>query len=378
MRQAALGIILATGTLCSLFVLLHGAAAGSGKHGAELIIGTDFALSGNMARYGTWAANGAALAADELNEQGGVQGHQLRLSYEDNKGETALAVAAYQKLRSLTKTKYVLTFLSSVALAVSPLANKDRVIQMDVSATTPRYSTPDDYTFRTAVSASGLAAYAAEAIFTQLQITRLGVLYIEAEFGQGMADAFCAHYRGEIALRDSFPREGTDFRVQLLKVKKAGVDNVWFVGHLYESGILLRQAKELGLKVQFFTDMYSVEGPEFLETAKDAANGVIYFSVSFDAANRDPAVAAFVRHYRERFGETPTYFAAQAYDGVYALARGLNSCPLQDTNCVRQSLNTVSFAGASGQITFDRFGDVKKEFSIKMVKNKQFVPYSGD
>jgi branched-chain amino acid transport system substrate-binding protein len=379
MKSVAFAVILIAGSSLLCFVLLReGSAPGfTPFQPSELIIGADFALSGNMARYGTWAANGVALAVDEINQKGGIKGKAIRVNYEDNKGETAGAIAAYHKLRGLNFVRYVFTYQSSAALAVSPLANKDAVVQMDVSATTPHYSTPDDYTFRTAVSATQLAAYAAQVIYDRFNVRRLGIVYLEVDFGQGMADAFCANYRGEIAARETIPEKGADFRVQLLKMKKTGVRDIWFVSHLYESGILLRQARELGLHARFFTDMYSVEGPEFIDTAREAAEGVIYFSVKFDADDKNPAVSSFAAHYRERFGEAPTYFSAQAYDGVSALARALNNCAFEDTACVKKSLFAADFSGASGRIAFDRFGDVKKELTIRTIHNGQFTDY-GD
>src|SRR3989344_1617014 len=100
-------------------------------------IGADFALSGSVAVYGEWASKGVNLALEEINKGS----KKLEIIYEDNKGQPKDAVTAYNKLRNIDHVDYVLTFQSSVALAIAPLANQDKVIQIDVSATTPDYST---------------------------------------------------------------------------------------------------------------------------------------------------------------------------------------------------------------------------------------------
>src|SRR3989344_904965 len=79
--------------------------------GETIKIGADFALSGNAARYGEWAKNGATLAVDKINREGGINGRNLELIFEDNKGETDDAVSAYQKLTKFSGANYVLTFL---------------------------------------------------------------------------------------------------------------------------------------------------------------------------------------------------------------------------------------------------------------------------
>ena len=114
---------------------------------ADIIIGADFGLSGSVARYGEWVTRGVNLAVNHVNKHGGIIGEPIKIIYEDNQGAPAQAVSAFQKLSSLEKVKFILTYQSSIALAVAPLANKHHIVQMDVSAFSPSYSTPNDFTF---------------------------------------------------------------------------------------------------------------------------------------------------------------------------------------------------------------------------------------
>lgn len=329
-------------------------------------------MSGDVARYGEWATNGINLAVEEINNHG-VDGRKIEVVFEDSKGKPAEAVSAYQKLRNVDQVHYVITYQSSIALAVAPLANQDQVIQMDVSATTPAYSSPGDYTFRTSIIATKLAEQAAELLLGNLNAPRIGLLTINNDFGKGMAKAFRDSYQGTIVVEEVFQENETDFRAVLGKFKNKNISHIFLVGHLKSAGLIVKQAKELGINIPFLSEVHSVEGPDFLSNAQDAAEGIIYVAPKFDPNEKISNVASFVTQYRERYNTEPTYFAAQAYDGVMALAHAWEKCEPEDTNCVKNVLPSIDFEGASGRIKFDRNGDVDKPVELKTVRGRQFM-----
>lgn len=368
-NQAALTVI----GLAVLAGLVLWYAARNTERNETVKIGADYAISGNLAQYGEWATNGIALAVEEINEGGGVNGKPIEVVYENSEGQASKAVSAYQKLRNIDGVKYVITYQSSIALAVAPLANQYKVIQMDVSATTPDYSSPNDYTFRTGVVATQLAKDAADVLYSQRGVQRVGVLYINNDFGQGMVDVFQQAFAGQVMAEEKFEQDSTDFRSQLSKLKATNPQTIFLVTHIKEGGLILKQAEELSLSIPFFSDVYSIEGPDFLAGAQGAGNGVIYIAPKFRENNTTDEMASFAERYRDRFGLEPTYFAAQAYDGMMALYNGLLACSYDDTDCVRRELGSLDYEGASGPIKFDENGDLVKPVELKMVRDGQFV-----
>lgn len=332
-------------------------------------VGADFGLTGSVARYGEWARRGVELA---LNDSNRTAAKHLNVIFEDNLGETTKAVSAYYKLRDQDKVQAVLTYLSNIALAVSPLANRDRIVQMDVSANAPSYSSPDDYTFRTGVVATELVAALAALLNDKLHVPEAGILFIENAQGYEMTAAFTNAFRGTIKASVPFQPQGADYKAELLRLRSSNVHDVFLVAHLEEAGVIVRQARQLGLPFRFFSTVYSIEGPEFLAGAAGAADGVLYVAPRF-SADRDGAPKQFADVYRSRFNEEATYFAAQAYDGVVALHRAAAACPSPvRADCLKQQLYTLDFEGASGRVKFDRNGDVHKEIVLKTVVNGKF------
>ena len=364
---------------CCLFFLIAVLALASHDVRAEdeLVVGAVFGLSGSVAQYGQWAQRGVQLAVEEINQAKGVRGRPIRVRYEDSQGQPASAVAAFKKLLDIDRVQYFLTCLSSVALAIAPLANRAHVIQMDVSAFTPQYSSPDDYTFRTGVLAVQLSSGLARSMFDELKVSRVAVLYIENEKGQAGYESFRESFGGSIVLAESFRPNESDYRSLLLKIRALNVKDIFLSGHLHESGLLLKQARELGLRLRVFSDVYSVEGRDFLEAAGEASDGVIYATPLFAADSRIPRMARFYREYQGRFHEAPTYFSAQAYDGVIALAAALEKCQVSQPICVKDELHNLQLEGASGPIHFDRNGDiVDKTIALKTIRDRQFVDYT--
>lgn len=351
--------------------------AGCVQQQETIKIGADYALSGNLARYGDWATKGINLAVEEVNAQGGINERKIQVIFEDSKGVPSEAVIAYNKLKNVDNVNYVITFQSSVALAVAKLANEDKTVQMDVSATTPAYSTPNDYTFRSGVVATQLAKESADILFNNLSVKKIGILFINNDFGRGMVNVFKDSYKGEISVEENFEQDASDFRTQLIKLKNSNANTIVLVSHIKEGGILVKQAEELGLSFSFFSDVYSVEGPEFINTAKNTADGLIYVAPKFDITDTNPPVASFTARYRERYGEEPIVFAAQSYDGLIALTKAMKNCTYEDTDCVKLELMKLDFEGASGRIKFDVNGDVQKPVELKIIRNQTFVRYGG-
>ncbi|OYY80373.1 MAG: ABC transporter substrate-binding protein, partial [Rhizobiales bacterium 35-66-30] len=64
----------------------------------DISIGVNMPLTGAFAASGNFVADGAKLAAEEINAKGGVLGKKLNLIIEDNKSNPTEAAAVAEKL----------------------------------------------------------------------------------------------------------------------------------------------------------------------------------------------------------------------------------------------------------------------------------------
>src|SRR5690606_14497024 len=97
-------------------------------------IGIATAMTGASAVYGDMIVKGAQLAADEINAEGGLSGHTLKVIVEDHATNPDKAVTAVQKLLSVDKVNYILTSFTAPTLALRPLACEREVPMLNGGA----------------------------------------------------------------------------------------------------------------------------------------------------------------------------------------------------------------------------------------------------
>lgn len=341
----------------------------------EIRIGAILPLTGESAKYGESTKRGIDLAIDKINKKGGVNHKEIAIIYEDDKGEPKSGVASINKLIDIDKVTCILgPIWSSVALAVAPIAEKNKVVLLSPAASAPALSNAGDYIFRNVLSdlyeASALAKFA----YIELNLRKVGILYINNDFGLGHKESFKLKFEslgGKIITTESFEQDSTDFRTQLVKLNELHPDAVYLVGYK-EMGRALKQAKELGVDYHFLS-FSMFEDPDILKIAGSAAEGTYYSLQTFDPQSPDEVVQKFVANYKAVYGLQPDIFAGLGYDAMNIISIAVEKADINSEK-IKEVLYTIKdFPGVTGKTTFDSNGDVMKTVSIKKVENGEFI-----
>lgn len=343
----------------------------------EIRIGAVLPLTGSAAVWGENAKMGLEIALEEVNKAGGVKNRKIALIFEDSQSDPARAVSSLRKLISVDKVPVVIgDIASSSVLAMAPVAEKEKVVLLSPGASNPDISEAGEYIFRNWQSDALEGKLDAEFAYERLGYRRMGVLYVNNAYGSGLKTVFEDSFKnlgGEILASESFDQGATDMRTQLNKIASLNPDGIYMPGYPPEMAIVLVQAKELGLRVSFLS-VQAFDDPKILQTAKDAAEGVI-FSVPTPPDPNNPVVRDFIHEYKERFAREPGVCSDTGYDAlkiiVWAMKRGANSA----LEIMEQLLKLKDFPGAAGSTTFDENGDVVKPFIFKTVKQGRFVVF---
>ena len=80
-----------------------GDSGGSSSAGETIKIGANLELSGGVASYGASIDEGAELAIEEINAEGGINGKKIDYIVADNKSDNAEAASAAIKLATQDK-----------------------------------------------------------------------------------------------------------------------------------------------------------------------------------------------------------------------------------------------------------------------------------
>ncbi|MBM4388859.1 MAG: ABC transporter substrate-binding protein, partial [Deltaproteobacteria bacterium] len=222
---------------------------------APIKLGAIVPLTGEAALYGNNTRKGIELAVHEANQAGGVSGREVAVVFEDSKAQAKEGVSAAQKLISQDRVPVIFDdAVSSVALAVLPIADKAGVVVISSGSTNPDLSGKSRFFFRTWNSDSEEGRFSAQFAVDRLQLRKGCLLHVDNDYGRGLADVFARNFKasgGEIAASESFPQNAMEFRNQLTKLKSAGCEFVYLISYPEKIPLILNQAKELQLSQRF-------------------------------------------------------------------------------------------------------------------------------
>src|SRR6185503_342425 len=100
-------------------------------------------------------------------------------------------------------------------------------------------------------------------------------------------------------------------------IKAKNPQAVIMPGYYTEVGLVVRQAKKLGLTVPFVGGD-GWDSPKLIEIGGEALNGS-YYSNHFAVTDPNPTIQNFVSAYKTRYSQTPDALAGLAYDAANIL-----------------------------------------------------------
>ncbi len=375
MKKLWIGIsIVALVVLSLVVVVTH-----TRKQPEVIKIGAILPLTGSDAKLGESAKKGIELAVEQINETKGLKKGKLTVLYEDSQGQASTAISAVRKLIATDRVPVIIGELAStVTLALAPVAEKNRTVLISPTASSPKISDAGDYIFRICASDVFEGSFMAEFAYDKLGYRKVAILYINNDYGVGLKESFqkrFAELGGSVLDVEAFEQGATDFKTQLIKIKSKNPQAIYMPGYAKEMGIILRQSKELGIKIKFLSSI-ATEDPQVIELGKDAAEGVIYTAYGYDSKREIPTIQQFVKAFESKYGEEPDIYAALSYDTVNILALAVSKAKEFSSNEIRKQLYAIrDYPAVTGNITFDDKGDVTQAITIKMIENGTFRFY---
>ena len=342
-------------------------------------------VTGGAAIYGQAVKNAAQMAVDEINAAGGVDGYKLELNFQDDEHDAEKALNAYNVIKDWGAKILLGCVTSTPSIAVSEKTKEDNMLQLTPSGTAAD-CTKYDNAFRVCFSDPNQGIESAKYIGENNLATKVAVIYDSSDvYSSGIYEAFAQEAKNhnfEIVSAEAFTSESkTDFSVQLQKAKDAEADMVFLPIYYQESSLILTQAANMGYAPKWFScdGMDGIlGGVENFDTA--LAEGVMLLS-PFASNSTDELTQKFVANYKEKFGDIPNQFAADAYDGVYAIKAAIEKTgvtPDMSTSDIcdklKVALTEISIDGVTAKgLTWDASGEPSKAPMVLMIENGEYT-----
>lgn len=368
-------------TLCCMLILglvISLGTFGCAKNEKEIKIGVVLPLTGDGAAYGQKEKNGIELAILEANKAGGINGKKIEAIYEDSKGIPAPAIAAILKLIAQDKVRVVIGgAFSSPTLAMVPITDKNKILLMSPTASSPDLSGSSEYFFRVWPSDIAEGSITAQVGIKTMGLKIFAVLYGNNDYALGLKRVFTETVEklgGKVLNVEIYNEGDTDFRTQLTKIKSLSPDAVYLAGYYKEFAKILIQAREMGFKSQFLS-CGTFHEPEVLKIARKAGEGVVFVQPYFDRNSPDAVTQRFVKDYEKTFGIEAGVYAAHGYDAMKVVIEAMKIAGTS-ANAIRDALLSLKdFPGVTGKTTFVKGGDVIKPARVMTVTNGEFVDF---
>lgn len=327
-------------------------------------------LTGDKAEMGQNAQAAVALAVQEINAAGGVNGRRLEVIYEDGKCSGADAAKAADKLITADKVPVILGgACSEETLAFAEAAEQSKTVVLSYCSSAPALTEAGDYIFRNYPSDIFQGVFAADHFFETLGKRKAAVLYEQSDWGVGVKDAFILHFTNlgspVIVSEEGYEPTARDLRKNLLNIKTAQPEAVYFLGRAEASISGIKQAKEIGLEAQIFGGDRWDDARIWREVGS-AGNGVSYAVVSAPPREQFRARMKTQTGSDEIAACSPT-----AYDGLKILAQVMRQVGVVSEAIKNELYQTVYTDGVSSpKIGFDGNGDlVGAYYAVKAVKD---------
>jgi branched-chain amino acid transport system substrate-binding protein len=334
-------------------------------------------LTGSIAHQGKDDENGVALAIDQANAKKlkiGGKTVTFRMMSEDDQGDPKIGTTVAQKLVDARVAAVIGHLNSGVTIPASEIYNKAGIPVISGSATNPALTERGlKGVFRTVgrddQQGPAIAAY----IANELKGGKVAIVDDKTAYGEGLATEVEKSLRAAkvtIVGRERTTDKETDFKSILTRIKNKSPDVVFHGGMDATGGLMLKQARELGLKAQFaFGDGACTE--EMAQLAGAAGEGLACSQAGLPAA---AASKEFRDAFIPRYGETKLY-APFFYDATNVVIEAMKKADSTDPAKFIPEMYNVSLTGATGKIEFDSKGDRKDaEMTIFRMQGGKIVP----
>ncbi|HPE64937.1 MAG TPA: ABC transporter substrate-binding protein [Synergistales bacterium] len=312
---------------CAVLVVLLAGLTGMAV-AKELLIGNMQDISGPTSVWGNAVTRGAEIAIEKINAAGGIDGAMLKLVTMDTKANVQEAIKGYNSLVSSGVVAVVGPPVSNIGLALGPIANKAGVPVVgsfiDPRVTVGEDGKPHAAMFLMQPSSIQYSEIMASYTIDVLGLKKVGVLYDQSNaFAVSLMKPYVDYIKaagGEIVSEQVYTKGDKDFKTQLLKIKDAGADCLYFPNYIQDAVLAMNQRKQVGLDVPVIGGLDFA--PPFASLVNDPeATNDIYLANNF--SETEPQLKEVWEIYKTKYGEDPVNKVFLGYDKVLLIREAM-------------------------------------------------------
>ena len=304
-------------------------------------IGLLYPLTGKMSAVGREALRAAQVAADQVNDNGGIWGGRKIVLVTGDAADTEAAKTETERLCTVEKVKIILgVYSSSLAFVAHAVADKHGVFFWESNAIAPRLrQLGHKYTFFFGPKAAGYGYGSAQAIYDIVapalgiapKDLKIAAVYQGTEWGKGSTGQAFVPKAKELGMQivsdEAYDPKSLDYTALVQKIKMKNPDVVAFQSYIDDGFRLFRDARKNGLnpKVWYAQGAVNAEIPDafdkfgsdmnyILATNQVSGGNIWNLSPEVQSQYRD-----FIKRYETKYKTKMMPEAAIVYTAAAAL-----------------------------------------------------------
>lgn len=370
-------------------VMLALCFAGCGKKESDkntIKIGGIGPLTGDYANYGTSNNNGAKIAVEEINANGGIAGMQIDLDFQDSAADPESAVNAYGKLIDNGMDISLGATFSGETASVVAAAREDNILVLTPTGSADVCIEGNDCAFRVCFKDSEQGILSANVIKDYGLPTDVAVFYqSDIDYSVGLYESFTAECQNKginiVEVQTFTLGTNTDFSTQINAIKDSGVKLVFIPIYAADASTFLTQAQgKLDEDILYF-GCDGLDGILGKVSDPSIAENVMMLT-PFAADDPVENVQSFVKKYNEKYGANPDQFAADGYDAIYVIKAAVEKAGVKpgdpdfDEKVIAAMLE-IEVTGVTGTMTWAADGNTIKAAKAMIIHDGVAVLYQG-
>ncbi len=338
-----------------------------------IVFGAAISITGKTAKEGEYTRDGYQVAIDKINEMGGIKvggkTYKVELKYYDDETKPERTAQLIEKLINEDKVNLILgPYGSSPTGTAAPLAERYKIPMVEANGSAESiFSKGYKYTFMILSPAKLYLRGIIDAVRAKdPSIKTVAILGENESFSKEVAGG-AAEYAKEkgmdIAYYELYPTNAQDVSALLTAIKGKNPDLILGSGHLQDSLLIAKQAKDLGVSPKAMGFSVGPSSPEFranLGKSADYIFGATQWTEALryngeDAWKTPRAFGDAFRAKHPNYKIVP-YQVAESAVAVIAYQKAIEKAGTIEPTRVRDALAALDMMTFYGKIKFDARG----------------------
>ena len=366
-----------------LWALALALVAASAPAADTVIFGAAISITGKTAKEGEYTRDGYQFAIDKINEMGGIRvggkSYLVALKYYDDETKSERSAQLFEKLINEDKVNLLLgPYGSSPTGTAAPIAERYRIPMVEANGSAEStFSKGYRYTFMILSPAKLYLRGIIDVVRSKDPTAKtVAVLGENESFSKEVAAGAVEYAKEkgmEVVYDELYPSNTQDVSALLTAIKGKNPHIILGSGHLQDSLLIVKQAKDLGVAPRAMGFSVGPSSPEFRENLKKGADyifGATQWTEALGYNGDDPwkTPKAFGEAFRARHPDYKTipYQVAESAVAVIAYERAIEKAGSLDPTKVRDALAATDMMTFYGRVKFDSRGvNVYKPMAVE-------------